>query len=377
MIYYKRMQLGGHSGELGAEHEDDILEGRVLRRREKVRIKNQICMRRSKMIAVVLSLMFVVSIGCSCADGRKNNTDDSGKASAVNAQAEPKIVFEIPSAKAYADEIADNVSRSADESKTDESSAIEEPEPEPDDLSTLKRQIDGALESYSGNWSVYVKNLNTGVSFSINDRQMYAASEIKLFAMTAAYQQISEGYLNEADIYGSLREMITESSNEDFNRIVWNVGKYYITDWCSENGYEDTVQCHGLYPAYNADGLETTWSGYNCTTVEDLGRLLESIYNGECVSKECSDKMLELLCDQHIVNKIPAGVPENVTVANKTGETLDFCHDAAIIYSENADYILTVMVDAPGYAWSCSDNVTELSELVYEYFNSEGIECRF
>lgn len=327
--------------------------------------RNQRCIRRSRKIALFTALTVVVAVGCSCAAVHEDS--ELGNSAGANAEAEPQIIFETPSLHLAIDDISESISQAPAEDNSTEIEA--EKEEDLDDLISLKRQIEGALESYSGNWSVYVKNLNTGVSFSINDRQMYAASEIKLFAMAAAYQQISEGYLNEADIYDSLREMITESSNEDFNRIVWNVGKYYITDWCSENGYEDTVQCHGLYPAYNADGLQT-WNGYNYTTVEDTGRLLESIYNGECVSKECSDKMLKLLCDQHIVNKIPAGVPESVTVANKTGETLDFCHDSAIIYSENADYILTVMVDAPGYAWSCSDKVTELSELVYEYFNS-------
>ena len=43
-----------------------------------------------------------------------------------------------------------------------------------------------------------------------------------------------------------------------------------------------------------------------------------------------------LLLGQERDYKIPAGVPEHVTVANKTGETDTCQHDAAIVFGESA-----------------------------------------
>ncbi len=319
--------------------EQRLLEAKILRRRAERRRANRRRVQRNRIIAVIILLFIIFLICRSCTNAHKNKEKDSNNATAVNVNVSSENTSE---------------SQTADLAQ--------------DDLSNLRTQINTAVESYSGTWSVYVKNLNTGYSISINNRQVYAASEIKLYALTAAYQQISDGILVESDVYDTLFEMTANSSNEAFNSIVWILGKYYISDWCSKNGYYDTIQCHGLYPAYNADGLATS-NGYNLTTVEDMGKLLESIYRGECVSEEYSEKMLSMLFEQYYRGKIPAGIPQNVKVANKTRETDDVSHDAAIVYSDNADYILTVMVDAPGAAWSCSDSVAELSGIVYKYFN--------
>lgn len=345
------------------DEDQRLLEEEIMRRREERREATRKRVFRSRMIgvSVIILIIIIVFICRSCAKsgGSKEKDSSSSKAVAANkdlSSAAPKQ--------------GNSGEDGSEDASAPDSGADSQADPElpPDDLSELRTQLNTAIDSYSGTWSVYVKNLDTGYSVSINNTQVYAASEIKLFAMASAYQQISEGLISEDNIYNTIYGMITYSSNDDFNSVVWKVGKYYITDWCSKNGYNDTIQCHGLHPASNANGLATT-NGYNLTTVEDIGHLLESIYKGECISAEYSQKMLDIMLDQYYRSKIPAGVPENVKVANKTGETDDVCHDAAIVFSDKADYVLTVMVDAPGFGWSCNDNVAELSGIVYEYFN--------
>lgn len=240
-----------------------------------------------------------------------------------------------------------------------------------DDLTELKKQINKYIEGKSGDWSVCVKNLSTGKQLSVNNHQVYAASEIKLYALATAYSQIADGKLKEDDIYNTLFNMTANSDNASFNSIVWSVGKYSINEWCKKNGYKDTVQCHGLNPADNADGLTTVPGGYNLTTVEDVTKIMESIYRGECVSKEYSEKMLDMLFKQKYRDKIPAGIPKDVKVANKTGETDDVSHDAAIVYLNGSTYILSVMVSDPSKAWDHFDEFKGLSELVYKYFSEK------
>ena len=53
--------------------------------------------------------------------------------------------------------------------------------------------------------------------------------------------------------------------------------------------------------------------------------------------------MLNLLKQQERTWKIPAGLPQGVKSANKTGELPDTENDAAIVFGETADYILCVM----------------------------------
>lgn len=235
-------------------------------------------------------------------------------------------------------------------------------------LTKLEKQLRSAINSYYGTWSIYVKNLDTNETLCINNRKIYAASLIKLYAMGAAYDRIGQGRLKESSVSSTINSMITVSSNDAFNSIARSVGTSYINTWCKANGYNDTNQGHGLSPSSNNYGL-TNGSGSNVTTVKDCGNLLESIYRGTCVSKSASQKMLNHLKHQQRRTKIPAGIPNGVTVANKTGETDDTTHDAAIVYSKGADYIICVMASTPGSGWSSAGNIPKLSRIVYNYFN--------
>ncbi len=236
------------------------------------------------------------------------------------------------------------------------------------DLMGLKTKMESAIRSYRGSWSVYVKNLDTGQYFSINNRSMYAASLIKLYAMGAVYDRIEQGKISESSVSTTIKNMITVSDNTAFNTIVKKVGLTYINEWCRKNGYTGTNQGHGLSPSSNNYGLRNG-SGSNVTSVEDCGKFLESVYRGTCVSPASSQKMLGYLKKQQRRWKIPAGVPGGVVVANKTGETDSYTHDAAIVYSKNAVYILVVMGNTPGSGWSSASNITSLSRMTYNYLN--------
>lgn len=248
-------------------------------------------------------------------------------------------------------------------------SVVYESEPdEAGDLDELKTQIENKIAEYPGEWSVYIKNLNTGDHFSINDRQIYPASMIKLFALGASYQQIEQGLISEKEYYTYLYGMTVMSNNNSFNQMIWTIGREYLTNWCHEHGYNRTYQYHGLEPSDNAAGLATS-DKRNETCASDVGKMLEDIYNGKCVSKEASEKMLELLKQQHWVTKIPSGLPPMTPFANKTGDTEDYSHDAAIVYTDEADYVIVIMSENPGVASKHDHRFIELSRMTYEYFN--------
>lgn len=235
-------------------------------------------------------------------------------------------------------------------------------------LAALETSLKNSIRSYRGTWSVFVQNLDTGESFSINNQPMYPASFIKLYALGAAYDRIAQNRLSESAVFGTLSDMITVSDNWSFNQTVRWVGTSYINTWCKQNGYTQTNQGTGLEPSGNSAGL-ANGSGRNMSSVQDCGKFLASVYKGTCVSKSASQKMLNLLKQQERRWKIPAGIPSGVTVANKTGETDDYAHDAAIVYSKGATYILVVMGYIPGAAWSSDGNIVSISRTVYNFFN--------
>lgn len=249
----------------------------------------------------------------------------------------------------------------------------------------LENEISDYLDTLYGEWSVYVKNLNNDESFTINNQEMYSASLIKLFILENTYANLHTLVQNSASnggsesygyeyIMGLLTDMITISDNDAYNTLValrseknsFTDGALIINEEIQET-YSGTGVYATLLPA--AMDFLTTGLGQNHTTVEDCGKLLESIYRGTCVSEDASEAMLELLLNQETTYKIPAGVPDGIEVANKTGETDASDHDAAIVFGPTTDYILCIMSQDETESGNSISSIVEISSMVYEYLN--------
>lgn len=243
---------------------------------------------------------------------------------------------------------------------------------EKEGLSDLKKELQKDVGGYRGTWSIYVKNLDTNEYMSIGEEQINSASLIKLYNMATVYDEIEKGNLEKDDgVTRYLHDMITVSDNGAYNHLLSILGEgnlkagiELVTEFCEENGYDNTG-CGGTLSS-SETGFPSIWLFTNYTSTADCGHLLENIYRGLLVSEDASEEMLSLLKQQQWRTKIPAGLPEDVICANKTGEYGARQHDAAIVYSDGADYIITVMTDGDGAAIS---HIQKVSSIVYEYFN--------
>lgn len=240
-------------------------------------------------------------------------------------------------------------------------------------LSKLQGLLEGSVRGYAGNWEIYVKDLKTGNYCLTADKSVSSASLIKTFVMAGVYEQVEKGILQEDTYLKELLDaMITVSDNDAYNELVSTLGSgdflagcQVMNQYLQEQGYSHTGVHHTLSPSKSVsmgDGQS------NMTSVGDCGKLLERIYRGECVSEEASDKMLNLLLGQQTDWKIPAGVPEEIQVANKSGETDTCQHDIAIVYGPKTTYILCIMSDNLPDEDTGIQKIQELSSLVYEYF---------
>lgn len=229
------------------------------------------------------------------------------------------------------------------------------------------------LDSFAGDWGLYLKNLKTGDVISINEHPMESASLIKLYIMGTVYQHIADGTLEKTEtIDRLLNDMITVSDNESSNELVRSLsptkdhseGMKMVNEFIQKNGFKNTKQVNGL-----ADPSLWVENAVNQTSPADCGKLLEKIYKGKLVSHLASRSMEDLLLNQKITYKIPAGLPESVTSANKTGEVSNSENDAAIVYSNACDYILCIMSTDLAATNSAVNHINSLSSLIYDYFN--------
>lgn len=241
-------------------------------------------------------------------------------------------------------------------------------------MDDLKAQLESMLGGYEGDWSIYAADLTSQEYLTINSHAVKAASLIKLYIMGAVLEQIDACSLTEdARIDQLLHDMITVSDNKSSNELVrllspdgtdHAAGMEIVNAFAKSYGYTDTSQGRDLQ-----DVRDTPPPGENYTSVRDCGLFLKRVYDRECVSPEASDKMLELLKQQTRTWKIPAGVPEGVPTANKTGELSDTENDTAIVFAPGGGYILCITATGLTDTSTAQANIVALSDAVYRYMD--------
>lgn len=211
----------------------------------------------------------------------------------------------------------------------------------------------------SGTWSVYAKDLTSNSDIaSVNaDAKMQSASVIKLFIMATAYDEMAKGNMVPTEVSSDIKLMITQSENYATNRMIDRLGFDKINNYIRSNGYTNTE--------LNRYMLKSNANGDNYTSSKDAAKILENIYNHKCVSYEASEQMMAYLKAQQLRSKIPDGVPSGVQTANKTGELDTVENDAAIVFKDNAPYVLVVMSSELSDTAKARQNIVDISKIVY------------
>lgn len=230
----------------------------------------------------------------------------------------------------------------------------------------LQEILSSKMAMYEGDWSLYFKDTDTDEVISINSHQVYSASLIKLFVIQAVYTRINEGTLSDsAQTEELLRRMITWSDNEAWQTLArmlgggtYSTGMEYTTKVAHDAGFSET----GTY--YQGDK-----DNFNFTSVNDCGAYLDMLLKGQIVNEEYSSKILGLMKQQQVRHKIPAGIPEGVEVANKTGELEYVQGDAAIVYSPSCTYILVIIADDLTDTNKACERIANMSAEIYDYVN--------
>lgn len=315
-----------------------------------------------KSSKIMLFFLIIVNlIGCSRIDDNKNQ----------KMMESAKITIEENNK--YESE-TDN-KQSVESNQEDESNVSETDTGGQEALENLKSELEEMISSYDGEWAVYVYDLDTNEFLNINSHAMKSASTIKLFIMATVYDKVASGELELTENINSLmKQMITISHNESSNELVrllsptgdnHEEGMKVVNQYTSMHGYADTNQGRDML-----DYREIPAKGENYTSVRDTAFLLREIYRGTCVNEEFSQRMMDLLKDQERTWKIPAGLPQGIESANKTGELSDVENDSAIIFGEKTDYILSIMSENLTDTVSAQKNIQEISSIVYQYFNN-------
>ena len=257
----------------------------------------------------------------------------------------------------------------------------------PQDKEELRDQIQGYIDAITeGTYSVKVVNLDkTSETVTINNIRVESNGLIKIFIMATAYDEVRQGHLNEEDISADLERMITADDNSAANSVLRAIGNAnkglfsgenedeiqrgvdVVNEYLRSNGYNSTK----LEGELNQNEYERNEQTY--TNVNNVATILQNIFNGRCINKEYSEKMMNLLRMQVITDMIPSTiiVGEGET-ANKTGEQADIVQDAAIISTSNANYLIIVSAKDVQNTDTAKNNIREIAKIVNTYFAQNG-----
>jgi beta-lactamase class A len=255
----------------------------------------------------------------------------------------------------------------------------EQPPIETTDMDEVEEEIDPNLalnnllaewvvQEEAGDFGVVVQELG-GVErrgeFN-HDKLFVSASTYKLFVSYIILQEIERGNLDYTSLTNQGRTL-----DDCFDSLItysWDVCAYpmgSLVGWPElqsrlvEDGYINT-------DINNYDSVGE-FTGDKFTTAEDEALLMLRLAEGELLAQEETNYLINLLKNQEWRERIPAGVPQGIEVADKPGWLYKYENDAAIVYGEDVTYVMVVLSNE-----SSVERIADLSAEVYAYFHPEN-----
>ncbi len=275
-------------------------------------------------------------------------------------------------------------------------------------LQQLRNSIRSRFDTTTqGTFALAFKNLaDTSDTIFINDREMFhAASTMKVPVLIEAFKQMDEGKFKLSDsikvynhfksivdssiyqldstddsypdlyhyigqkrtIRDLLLHMIINSSNLAADIMIEKVGPHSITPTMRSLGADSILVVRGVedIKAYEA-GISDS------TDARDLMILFAKMAKGELVSPQASKKMISILKQQKLNDKIPAKLPGSVQVAHKTGAITGVHHDAGlIILPDGRKYVLVLLSKNAPDTKKVTRMFANISKDVYDYVKNK------
>lgn len=235
--------------------------------------------------------------------------------------------------------------------------------------------VEAALLGVSDNISLYFRDIYSSNEVAIDPtRSWIPASTIKSFVVPEAFRQRRIGLIDfndtvtikaenvvptelETDEFPRLREgtqatigqlvqaMVEQSDNTAYNTLLDVLDRRNINLTLKNLGITQTVVGEKLNLDDDQFSIDLQVPGRQpvTTTAEDLATLFKLMYQNNIPD---SEEMLSIFKNQKINNMIPFFLPDNVTVAHKTGDWAPIYHDGGIVYKENSPFILSIFTNS-------------------------------
>lgn len=268
------------------------------------------------------------------------------------------------------------------------------------DTEGLKRELEAEIQASGADVGLAFKDLETGKSVSIREKEMmHAASTMKVPVMIEVFKQAEGGkfrlgdrllvkneFLSLADgspfslrpeddsdpeIYTLIgQDMAIRELVERMITVSSNLATNILIDLVQAKNVMATLEKMGISGMGVLRGVEDTRAFdkglNNRTDALALMQVMEVIAANRAVSRSACLEMIDILSRQKFRDGIPAGLPENVRVGNKTGSITGIEHDAAIVFPPGRKpYVLAILTSGSPTSEEGEKLIARLSAIVY------------
>jgi beta-lactamase class A len=253
-------------------------------------------------------------------------------------------------------------------------------------LMGIKQKITGIIDTYKTageltNASVYLREYGHNEWMCINENEKYDPGSLFKVPVLIAILKMAEehpGFLNKSITYSKKTETgktiafasktIKLGQSYTIRELLTYMIKY--SDNSATILVEQNLDPKVLHKLFSVVGLEVPniyASQYQFTTKE-YSYFMRAIYNAGYLTSDDSEFAGELLAECDFKDGIVKGLPADVKLAHKFGESGSQnekqLHESAIVYLKNKPYLLTVMTRGKDNK-KLSQVIGEISQAVY------------
>ena len=246
------------------------------------------------------------------------------------------------------------------------------------DYEPLKRQINDYIAGKPATFGIYFKDLISGRSFGINEREpIHAASLVKVPVVL---------YLNTLAAKGQVdwQEKIAYNSRTDYQdgagvlqfsardgdkfslRVLANLS-ITISDNIANRMLMRYLGRDNIAAFMRSLGGETVFpNGQNISTARDMGLYIQAVLDFYEQHPELGRRLLDDMANPIYHVGLPGELPERITVAHKEGDIEGVANDAGVVYGSRP-YILVVMSKNIRDLDQAFADIARISRIAYDY----------
>ena len=259
----------------------------------------------------------------------------------------------------------------------------------------IRNVMEQAAGQVTGLLGVGFKDLTTGEEVYLNGNTAFpTASVFKIFVLCELFRREKEGTFSFSDRHTlldcekSIGSGILEKAEEgtvysmmDYAMLMMSISDNTASDYLFGVAGRENIRKHIIEPL----GLTNTKIDFNCAQLltanydisieeyrrivdvengrfhrrngpfflcqkemnnqsspRDMVKLLHLMYEGKLLGYDSDRRMLDIMLQCQTNARIPAKLPEGVTVAHKTGSIDHVTNDSGIVFTANGDYVLSL-----------------------------------